>query len=115
METEQLQLEKREREFDESVSYADAMKCAFENWPRYIRVKKTGQNEYMREDEMHAKAPSLGAVGLLEYARQSLDKFQGLAARVLSKGSQAEVSEEEKDVICDDGVEDLKRVLQSLD
>lgn len=106
--------EKQDREYSDDVSYADAMKWVFENWPRYIRVKKAGANEYMREKEMEEKAPSLGAIGLLEYARESLDKFQALAARVLAKGSQAEVSEEAKDIICDEGVDDLKRVLQSL-
>lgn len=102
-------------EYDQDISYYDSVKWTFENWPKYIRQHANGPATLVKEAEMRRNAPSLGAVGLIEYARQNLKDFQSLVARVLAKGSQADSSDDsEKGVVCDDGIDDLKKVLQSL-
>jgi len=100
--------------YDEDVSYYDSVKWAFENWPKYIK-QRGDESIIVNEGQMRKEAPSLGAVGLIEYARQSLDKFQVIAARVLAKTATEAGGDPDKEIVCDDGVDDLKRVLQSLE
>ena len=96
------------------ASYAEEIRWAFQNWPRFLKRKEGGGYKLVNAEELDKEAPSLGAVGLIQYAEQNLNQFQQLCAKVMAKV--VEGTEEEKEDKHDrKSLDELDQLLDGLD